>query len=225
MKKSSAEDDIKRRELFDYVTKPDAIKHYCLSGDITWFFPDFLRMNGLHGRGIYHEEDVFSHTLAVHDIVCKYSSDRDLCLAALLHDYGKIYAYNPDTKRFSKHEKIGEKVLLPLLVNRVYKKEQAENALRVSWFVRYHMWDRDSSHTDKQKKWLKFFRSMFMHNVCLYEHLLLRYADMIGRKVNGQWIYMQKSELTFHEWVKTDSTWKCWLWYKEHQEGIINDNG
>lgn len=207
--------------LTNLVRKPDLLLHEMEEGALQNIFPELYKMKGLIGRGIYHQEDVWDHSLEVYKLVATFSGDADLLLAALLHDYGKPSAYNPETKRFSNHEEVGATLLAPIL-NNVLELDSHRQA-RIYWLVRFHMWDRDGSRTDKKKKWWSFFSMMQMHRVTIEEFMILRYSDFMGRKTNGDWMYRELPYQSLHSMWEQDNVKVWWDKYVVYMlGGLVN---
>ena len=158
-------------------------------------FPHMSRMEILVGRGIYHEETVIDHTLKAIEIIENLTNDPIIKIAMLLHDYGKVSAYNPETHKFTNHDAIGAKELEPVLKNLKFTNAEQKQIL---WIVENHMWAKESV-TTRRKKWYKFFNSMKDHGVNPFDFFKLQYADTMGRKINDHWLH--DKNIPFDHWL------------------------
>jgi len=181
-------------------------------------FPECGKMSGLIGRGIYHEEDVWDHTLKVYSIAIEVTNNPEVLLACLLHDYGKPAAYNPETKKFTDHENIGATMVAPRLLE--FFPDNTARQLRIYWLVKNHMWDRDGNKTDKKRKWWTFFRVMQDYGVTLEEFMIIRYADFRGRVQNGKWVH-DGPAVPFQKFCREDNVYTWWKRYIDYLEGGI----
>jgi tRNA nucleotidyltransferase (CCA-adding enzyme) len=172
--------------MYKLLPYSHGLRAFVLSGKFFELFPEMKRMQGLYGRGIHHQEDVWDHTMMVYDQMLTLTTDPVLLFSALMHDYGKPTAMNEETKKFTGHEEVGYELLKPVLKQLKFNNNDQKKVL---WLVRNHMWCKDTP-TEKKKKWFKFFNTMEDSGVNFLDFMTLMYADTTGRKVDGEWIYL-----------------------------------
>lgn len=207
--------------LMRLIKQPEEmISHLQEENNFFIHFPECEKMSGLIGRGVWHEEDVWEHTLKVYQIASGLTNDPEVLLSCLLHDYGKPASFIPDTRKFSGHEDVGATMVAPCLSDLF--PDNMERNMKVYWLVKNHMWDRDGNKTDKKKKWWAFFKTMQLHGVTLEHYTILRFADFMGRKQSGEWV-LNKELKSFGTFYKEDSTRDWWMKYLKYMEGGLHD--
>lgn len=88
---------------------PSYFWYLALRADILdIIFPELAATYG-HDHGNYHNEDIWTHSMVAGDHVHK--KFPLLRLAALLHDIGKVPAYNPEDGSFHDHQKLSADVI------------------------------------------------------------------------------------------------------------------
>jgi tRNA nucleotidyltransferase (CCA-adding enzyme) len=199
-----------RDEFLKLLTYPHGLNLFIVSGKFFELFPEMRVMQQLVGRGIYHTETVWEHSLRVYQEMLNLTNDPILLFGTLFHDYGKIFAYNPETQKFTGHDKIGAATIQEVF-NRLKIKNSDQQKIR--WIVEHHMWAKESV-TTRRRKWYRFFNEMEKCNVNFLDFMAIQYADTCGRKINDQWV--SDSMPDFYKW-SDDQPAK--LWHTEYITG------
>ncbi|HUC37569.1 MAG TPA: CCA tRNA nucleotidyltransferase [Acidimicrobiales bacterium] len=111
---------------------------FCVGTGLADVFLPELPALALEQDPIHRHKDVLAHTLAVVD---KTSADRQLRLAALLHDIGKprTRAFGPGGVTFHHHEVVGARMARERLTALRYSREDTETVTRlVELHLRFH---------------------------------------------------------------------------------------
>lgn len=201
-----------RDEFFKLLQYEHGLSAFILSGKFFELFPEMLQMQNLTGRGIYHEETVWEHSLQVYKEMCKLSTDPLLRFCALFHDYGKPAAYDFENKKFTGHDAIGASE-----IQRIFDKLKMPNKEQkfIRWIIENHMWGKESIST-RRRKWYKFFNGMKDAGVDFIQFALLQYADTMGRMINGHWL--SEKDFPFSYWLN-DSSNALVQWWDDYRSG------
>jgi hypothetical protein len=186
------------------------------SGKLFEILPKLQEMQNIIGSGKHHEESCLEHSIAVYENMLKHTKDPILLFASLVHDIGKVTAYDEETKKFTNHENIGATEVKQLMQDLKFKNTDIK---RVEWLVKNHMKCRNDHDCTKRSrlKWYKFFNKMNDAGAIIYDHLLLKYIDSISRKTEGTWIWDHPACISYETFRDADITYK---WYRDY---IKND--
>lgn len=142
----------------------DALVLAADTGVLKEILPELYSGRGMPQPEEYHKYDVLTHTFK-----CVYYAEREIRLAALLHDAGKPYAYATQGN-FHGHEKYGEEIARSILTRLKAPKSTIERTCRL---VRLHM--EDSDLLEKENK----VRQKIVDNADIFDDLMkLKIADM-----------------------------------------------
>jgi len=163
--------------------------------------------------GKNHTESLIDHTLMVYKGVCKLTDNANLCLAAWLHDYGKIDTMDENGRAYG-HDKLGADQVRDLLTGYKFSKHDTDY---ITTLIRYHMYGYVD--TLRNATWAKAFDDMLKHNVYPLDLVMLQYADHTGRILPDG----SKCKYTFDEFKNTNACWQAWLHFQE-KEIPVNTN-
>jgi len=204
---------IPKEVIHDELLKilPLGIDQLYISGKLFEIFPRLKEMENITGRGIHHEETCLEHTLETYRQMLHHTTDPILLFTAIVHDWGKVTAYDPDTKKFTGHENIGAKEVKALMQDLKFSNHDIK---RVVWLVKNHMKCRNDDDCTKRSrsKWYKFLNRMEDAGVSISDHLTLKYCDSRSRMVTGYWVHEQ-SLTTLETFTDQDITAQ---WYNRY---------
>lgn len=130
---------------------------------LDYILPELTAGRNLVQRADFHDHDVLEHSLRAAGY-----ADKNVRLAALLHDVGKSEAFRTEG-RFASHPERGEKIAREILTR---LKAPVKTTERVCALVKYHMYD-----YDLKTKENKLRRFIVEHADILDDLLLLKQAD------------------------------------------------
>jgi tRNA nucleotidyltransferase (CCA-adding enzyme) len=188
-----------RDEFFKLIKYPHGLNAFIASGKFFELFPEMKQMINLYGQSVYHEEDVWDHSLTTYIQMSKLTDDPILLFTALFHDYGKLYTKDSEG-RFIKHDEIGSEKLQSILIR---LKIKTKDQKRILWLVKNHMWVLNGE-SKKRKKWFRFFNSMEDSGSTYSDFMFIRYTDHISKKLNGSYLHENESTMNFYEFIKSN---------------------
>ncbi|MCD8201102.1 MAG: HD domain-containing protein [Clostridia bacterium] len=137
-------------------------------GVLSEIIPELAAGDGMAQPPNYHKYDVLRHSLR-----CVLYAPPGIRLAALLHDVGKP-ACKTETGHFYRHEEAGVDIAAEIMRRLRVPKEEAR---RVKFLVRWHMYDCDCKASEKK------IRKFIIENPSLFEDVLaIKQADFSACK-------------------------------------------
>ena len=146
--------------------------------------PDIKDTFDFDQKSIYHNNDLYTHTL---NVVEKVDNNHILKLAALFHDMGKTKCIQKDFKdgkeiyHFIGHELVSKEIALKNLKDLKYSNDEIE---KITFLVEYH----DYKFSDKLKSMRKFMSKMPMKDMDLLidDLVSLKRADAVDHAYTNQ---------------------------------------
>ena len=143
-----------------------------------------------HDGGNHHSEFVHEHLLYCCDYIDSYNPI--VRLAALLHDIGKVEAYDENDFTFINHEKFGTDLARDILTNLKFSTDVIE---RVCALILVHM--RSVSSDTSPRACRRTLAKLEKHKVSLSDFLVLKIADRHANKSKPD--YTQEEIIGFME--------------------------
>ena len=170
-----------RKEILSAMEIPRAGKFFCLMQEIGVLRDILPSLNACvgHDHGLHHTEDVFTHQMISGDQV---SSRRPLVkLAAYLHDVGKPGSYDPVSRTFYDHEKVGAEILAAELPRLKFSNEEVRQVVNM---VKHHMLIHFEHPTPKAVR--RVLRKLHEDGVPFRDALALYDADLVGNEARAE---------------------------------------
>lgn len=133
----------------------EGIIHYIHNKNRLDALKMFDNMEGFNQQNQHHTSTLADHCKNAHELFSKYGYPSKYNLAALFHDYGKLYCKeldNDGVARFYGHDSIGSYMILENFAEIFYK-----DVADMCFLINYHMMPFDWTTEKSKERWKKRF--------------------------------------------------------------------